>query len=165
MEMSPSTVQREATLLTEAGILRREREGRQVYYRADPDCPIFGELRGIIMKAFGPAEVLREVLAPFRERIQFAFLTGPAGTGSLPEGGAVDLMVVGKAGLEELTPALLEAQGRLQRGIRPVVMRGDQFVKRLKTGEPVVTRAMSEPLVWVLGDEYAAGRPGAAPPA
>jgi DNA-binding transcriptional ArsR family regulator len=32
---------RELKALTDAGILLREREGRQVYYRANPDSPIF----------------------------------------------------------------------------------------------------------------------------
>jgi len=42
------TVQRELKNLTDTGIITREVEGRQVYYRANEKCPIFNELRGMV---------------------------------------------------------------------------------------------------------------------
>jgi len=41
-------VQRELKNLTDTGIITREVEGRQVYYRANPECPIFAELKGMV---------------------------------------------------------------------------------------------------------------------
>ncbi len=42
--------QRELALLTGAGIIRRDVEGRQVYFRANTGCPVFGELLAILRK-------------------------------------------------------------------------------------------------------------------
>jgi len=53
VEMAPATVQREVGLLTAAGILERETEGRQVYYRAARECPIYSELRSVVLKTVG----------------------------------------------------------------------------------------------------------------
>lgn len=57
---APSLVQRDLAALTDAGILERTRDGRQVYYQANPHCPIFAELKGIATKTFGVGELLRQ---------------------------------------------------------------------------------------------------------
>ncbi len=40
--------QREMKTLTEAGIIRREVQGRQVYYQANMQCPVFAELKSLL---------------------------------------------------------------------------------------------------------------------
>ena len=49
--------------LVQAGVLLRRQEGRQVYFKPDPNCPILGELQGIMTKTSGLVDVLREILA------------------------------------------------------------------------------------------------------
>ena len=46
-------LQRELKQLTEAGIISHTSRGHQVYYQANKDCPIFDELKSIIVKMFG----------------------------------------------------------------------------------------------------------------
>src|ERR1051326_6482921 len=41
-------VQRELQRLTAAGILRRQAQGMEVYYQANPACPVFPELHTLI---------------------------------------------------------------------------------------------------------------------
>ncbi len=43
-------VQRELRNLTDAGILIKLSDGRRTYYRANPDCPIYPELRQLFYK-------------------------------------------------------------------------------------------------------------------
>jgi len=43
-------VQRELKNLTDSGIIIREVHGRQVYYKANENCPIFDELKSLITK-------------------------------------------------------------------------------------------------------------------
>ena len=40
-------VQRELKQLTDAGVIRRSVEGRQVYYQVNPDLPVFNELKSL----------------------------------------------------------------------------------------------------------------------
>ncbi len=47
--------QRELAQLTAAGIIRRDVEGRQVYFRANTACPVFAELLGILRKTGAPS--------------------------------------------------------------------------------------------------------------
>ena len=43
-------VQRELKKLFEAGIIRRTVRGRQVYYQANPQCPVYAELKSLVVR-------------------------------------------------------------------------------------------------------------------
>ena len=45
-----NTLYRELATLAAAGLLVRSTQGNQVHYRANTDCPIYDELRGILKK-------------------------------------------------------------------------------------------------------------------
>ncbi len=51
-------VQRELKQLSDAGIIQRIVRGRQVYYQANPQCPVFAELKALVMKTVGIAGIV-----------------------------------------------------------------------------------------------------------
>lgn len=65
-------VQRELARLAHSGLATVRRIGNQKHYQANPESPIFSELRGIVEKTLGLAEPLRQALArkEFRQRAQ-----------------------------------------------------------------------------------------------
>src|SRR5215210_545856 len=63
-------VQREVAALAGAGVLVREPRGRQVFYRLDPQCPIFDELKALVVKTAGLVDVLRLALAPLAAKLR-----------------------------------------------------------------------------------------------
>ncbi len=62
--------------LAETGLVRASTEGRQKYYQANADAPVFEELHGLITKTVGLAAPLRDALAPLADRIRAAFVFG-----------------------------------------------------------------------------------------
>ena len=74
--LRPSSLQRPLAALVGAGILVRTREGNRIYFRAEQANPLFRHLQGIIAKTAGIVGLLRDVLAPLRERITVAFVYG-----------------------------------------------------------------------------------------
>ena len=52
-------VQRELARLESSGLVTVHRIGNQKHYQANHNAPIFAELRGIVLKTFGVADVLR----------------------------------------------------------------------------------------------------------
>ena len=56
-------VQRELARLEASGLVTVHRIANQKHYQANRDAPIFEELRGIVFKTFGVADVLRTALA------------------------------------------------------------------------------------------------------
>ena len=52
-------VQRELKALSEAGIIRRTVRHKQVYFQANPECPVFEELKALIVKTAGGPELAK----------------------------------------------------------------------------------------------------------
>ena len=69
-------VQRELKQLSDAGIIQRTVRGRQVYYQANPQCPVFAELKALVMKTVGIAGIIQAALAPLADRIRIAAIYG-----------------------------------------------------------------------------------------
>ena len=67
-------IQRELERLSAAGILYRHAEGNRAYYRVDQDCPLFPDLRNLVLKTAAPVDKLRGLLAADEEVLQ-VFLT------------------------------------------------------------------------------------------
>lgn len=154
-ELAPATVQREVLSLAEAGILARRREGRQVYYRADPACPIFPDLQAIVLKTVGLADVLRNALEPLRQRIAAAFVFGSVAEGTSAGGSDVDLMVITRASLADVVEALRPAQERLGREINPVRVTPKEFKNRLAEGDHFLRTVLDRPKLFLIGDQDA----------
>ena len=76
-------VQREVNRLAEAGILQRSRVGRHVFFQADETCPIYEELRGMVIKTVGGAAVIADALQPLADRIEAAFILVSSPDGSV----------------------------------------------------------------------------------
>src|SRR4030095_12768690 len=93
--VSPSSLQRELAALVSADILRRRRDGNRVYFQANPDCPFLPELQGLLVKTAGMVDVLREPLAPFAKRIDWAFIYGSVARTEALAASDVDLMIIG----------------------------------------------------------------------
>src|SRR3546814_19921980 len=82
--LSPGSLHRELTALVALDVLRREQVGRQVLYRANPDCSVLPELTGLLRKTAGVVDVLRDELTPMADRIEGAFVYGSLDKGKLP---------------------------------------------------------------------------------
>ncbi|MGQ0643704.1 MAG: nucleotidyltransferase domain-containing protein [Gemmatimonadaceae bacterium] len=148
-------VQRELKQLTEAGLVHREAHGRQVYFSANRDAPIFPELQAIVQKTAGVADVLRVSLAPLIRagRIQLAWVYGSVATGKQTARSDVDLILVGDATMSEVVPALEGADRRLQREINATVYPMKELRQKLKRGLPFLKRVVAGPKLFVAGDE------------
>jgi len=145
------TVQRELKNLTDAGIIIREVQGRQVYYRANAKCPIFNELESIVRKTFGLADVLGEALAPLDKRIAFAFVYGSMASGEANSASDIDLLVVGAIDETALHKALSEAENRLGRPVNYTLMSQLEFAKRRGEKDGFLARVLSGQKIIIMG--------------
>ena len=148
-------VQRELTQLVAAGLVVREREGRQVYFSANRDAPIFPDLTAIIEKTAGAAEVLRTALAALLvgDQIAVAFIYGSVARGEQAAMSDVDLMIVGDVALASVIPSVRTAEARLGREVNPSVFPASEYRKNLKRGASFLTRVMAGPKLFIKGDD------------
>ena len=144
-------VQRELELLTSAGLLRRTVQGRQVYFQANREAPIFPELQGLFAKTSGLADILRDALASLGNQIVVAMVFGSAGRGELRASSDIDLLIVGTATFQDVVGALAGAQERLGRDINPTVFPPSEFRAKVLAHQHFLTTILKEPLLFIAG--------------
>jgi predicted nucleotidyltransferase len=152
-DVGQGAVQRELKNLASAGILQRERRGQQVHYQADPDCPVYEELRALMVKTAGLADVLRDALSSVAGDIDVAFVFGSMATGDIDAGSDVDVMIVGDVGFGQVVSELQEAQQQLGREVNPTVYPSEEFCAKLAGGHQFLSRVMEDPRVFLVGSE------------
>lgn len=154
----PGTLLRELNLLADVGILSRSKIGNQVHFQANAACPIFDELRGIMKRTAGIADVLRGALEPLRKKVDVAFVYGSIARGDESEGSDLDLMIIGKAKLVDVVEPLQEASNSLRREINPHLYPPHEFARRIGVGEPFLRRVMEDKKIFVIGDSHDLGK-------
>jgi predicted nucleotidyltransferase len=151
----PSSLQRELAALTRAGIIERREDGRQVYYQANANSPIFSELKGIVTKTFGVADFVREVLRPHEKRIRVAFIYGSVAKGTEAPGSDIDLFVVGDLPPSEISIDLDKITVELRRRVSLTSYSVDEFVRMHAEENSFITRVLARPVIWLIGDRDA----------
>jgi predicted nucleotidyltransferase len=144
-------VQRELHLLTRAGLLRRTVTGRQVYFQAERESPIFPELQQLLLKTAGTADALRESFVPLADRLDIVLIFGSAARGQLQRESDIDLLVVGEVAFADVVGAVGIAQKRLGRDVNPTVYRPTEFRRKLAERHHFLTSVLAEPHVFVIG--------------
>jgi predicted nucleotidyltransferase len=146
-------VQRELELLTAAGILRRTVQGRQVYFQANREAPIFPELKSLFAKTAGLTDVLRDALAVLGSQVLVAFVFGSAARGELRPDSDIDLLVVGEANFQDVVGALASAQERLGRDVNPTVYPSSEFQSKLRARHHFLTTVLKGPKMFIVGGD------------
>ena len=154
IRLGSGAVQRDLEHLTSAGVLTRTVEGRQTYYQANTKSPVFSELRGLIRKTFGIAEVLRSGLEAIGSQIRVAFVYGSVAKGSETSASDIDLMIVGDdISLEMMVSALADSQAELGREINPSFYSTEDFCRKLAQGHHFLKTVLNGPKLFIIGDE------------
>jgi predicted nucleotidyltransferase len=153
-ESGIGAVHRELATLEASGLVTATRIGNQKHYQANRASPIFEELRGIVVKTFGVADVLREALAPLAARIRAAFIYGSVAKGSDTAASDIDLMVISnEATYSDLFALAAEAERRLGRKVNPTVYTPAELRKKVAAKNAFATRVLEQPKVFVSGSE------------
>lgn len=147
-------MQRELEGLSQAGLITVRRQGNQKHYQANAASPVFAELRGLVLKTMGLADVLTAALAPLAARIESAFVYGSMANGEDTARSDVDLMVVSPdLAYGELFGALEGASTALGRRVNPTLYPPQEFARRVAEDQAFVTRVMQQPKIWLIGRE------------
>jgi predicted nucleotidyltransferase len=149
---SVSSVQREITRAEQAGVVSSRRLGNVRLVKA-ADSPLTAPLTELLLRSFGPRQVLAEQLAGV-EGIEGAYLFGSWAARYAGEVGRppadLDVLVIGTPDRDELDDAAQRAGARLAREVN-ITIRSPAWWKEGTDGFHVdVTR---RPLVAVFGEE------------
>lgn len=146
-------LQRELKLLAGAGVIRRSEIGQQAFFKANAACPVFHELRNLIIKTFGVADVIRAALSPLTDKIQTAFIFGSMVSGEIKQDSDLDVMIIGRIKFTGVVAALSPAQETLAREINPSVYPPAEFRSKLAEGHHFLKTVLSAPKIFLIGNE------------
>lgn len=145
-------VQRELKRLAEAGIISRTTRGHRVDYQVNRDCPLFDELKSLIAKTAGLADVLRKALDPLARKIEMAFIYGSQANGTAGADSDVDLMVVGQVNELDLHRAIARAEEKLVRAVNYTLMDRKEFDRRRSEKEGFLERVLNGKMIFIVGN-------------
>lgn len=149
-------VQRELDGLCAAGLITSRKQGNQRHFQANALSPVYAELRGLVLKTSGLADVLRTALAPLAPQIECAFVFGSLARQQDAAQSDVDVLLVSASlGYADVFSALEPAAHTLGRKVNPTLYTPQEFAQRQQKDNAFVTRVMQQPKMWLIGEEQA----------
>ncbi len=144
--------------LEEMDLVTARRDGNRPYYSANKVHPLHNDIRSLVMKTIGLAEILSDVLtgAP----ISVAFVFGSVARGGEGAQSDVDLMVIGGTGLQEVSRLLAGVSERIGREVDPHVMSAEEFGECRRAEDHFLKRVIGSQKLFVVGDEDELARLG-----
>ena len=145
---------RELAKLSAVGLITVNKIGNQKHYQANRNTPIFDELRGIVLKTLGMADILRQGLLPMADKISVAFIYGSIAKGTDTAKSDIDVMVIGEnIDYPEVYSALMPAEAQLGRKVNPTLYNKADVIKKLRAENAFLTRILAQPKIFLIGSE------------
>ena len=157
---SVGAVQRELKNLTKVGLVIRTALGSQVFYQANRDAPIFSEMHSLVNKTVGIFSMLRSALRLLSTQVAVAFVYGSVARQAETAQSDIDLMVVGKASIDDVISNLASVEKNTGRPINPTVYSVSEFKAKIADGNHFLRAVVKDPKVFLLGDEDKLGKVG-----
>ncbi len=147
-----ATVRQELKRLARLGLVVPRKDGNRTYFTSNPSHPLFPEIRSLVLKTCGLADVLRVALRT--EDVRCAFVFGSMARGAATSESDLDLMVIGDLGLRRVSALLSGVGARLGREVNPHVLTPSEFARRRREGEHFVTSVLTTPRIFIVGSEH-----------
>jgi predicted nucleotidyltransferase len=147
-------VLRELEKLNSVGLLSMERMGNQKLYRANKKSNLFFELRSMVLKTFGLANVLQDALSHIFPKIYLAFIYGSVAKHEDTAESDIDLMIIADGlSYAELYPLLETVQTKLGRIINPTCYEPAEWAKKRKALNNFIEQVIKHPKIFIKGSD------------
>ena len=150
--LNDSTLRQELRKLVRLDLVQSRKDSNRVYYRAKTENPLYPEIRNLVLKTTGLADVFKSALED--KRIRMAFVFGSIARGEEKAGSDVDLMVIGQLGLRDLSRLLSGIEEKIGREVNPHVLHEEEFRRRIRAKEHFVSNVMETPKIFIVGSQH-----------
>ena len=124
LHVSSNAVREELNQLTKTKLLLSEKNGRNVFYTANNDHPLFPELRSMVSKVMGLDQVIESILTRLGD-LEKAYIIDDYAEGK--DTGIIDLVLVGNIDQYHLNDLSRKTEQYIKRKIRSLVLNRDEF--------------------------------------
>ena len=122
--VSTNAVREELNQLTKTEILKSEKNGRQIYYMANQEHPLFPELKSMVSKVMGIDRVIDGIVNRLGG-LEIGYLIDDYAEGK--DTGIIDLLLVGDIDQYHLNDLSRKTERYIKRKIRYLVLSRDEF--------------------------------------
>ena len=122
--VSTNSVREELNQLTKTELLKSEKNGRQVYYTANPQHPLFPELKSMVGKVMGIDQVIDGIVNRLGD-LERAYLIDDYAEGK--DTGIIDLLLVGNIDQYHLNDLSRKTERYIKRKIRLLVLSREEY--------------------------------------
>jgi len=122
--VSTNSVREELNQLTRTELLTSQKSGRQVFYKANQEHPLFPELKSIVSKVMGIDQVVDGIVTRLGD-LERAYLLDDYAEGK--DTGIIDLLLVGDIDQYHLNDLSRKTERYIKRKIRSLVLSRDEF--------------------------------------
>jgi len=124
LHVSTNAVREELNQLTKTKLLTSEKEGRNVFYTANSDHPLFPELRSMVSKVMGLDQLIESILTRLGD-LEKAYIIDDYAEGK--DTGIIDLVLVGNIDQYHLNDLSRKTERYIKRKIRSLTLTGEEF--------------------------------------
>ena len=124
-DVSPSQVKDELDNLTKAGLLSREKGGRQINYSANTGHSLYPELSSMVKKAMGMDRILESIVRRLGN-LEQAYIIDDYAEGK--DTGIIDLVLIGVIDKDNLNDLVTKSEKYIERKIRTLIISADENV-------------------------------------
>jgi len=121
---STNSVREELNQLTSTKLLKSEKSGRQVFYKANQEHRIFPELKSIVGKVMGIDQVIDSIVSRLGD-LECAYLIDDYAEGK--DTGIIDLLLIGDINQYHLNDLSRKTERYIKRKIRSLVLSRDDY--------------------------------------
>jgi len=121
---STNSVREELNQLTSTKLLKSEKSGRQVFYKANQEHPLFPELKSIVGKVMGIDQVIDSIVSRLGD-LECAYLIDDYAEGK--DTGIIDLLLIGDINQYHLNDLSRKTERYIKRKIRSLVLSRDDY--------------------------------------
>ncbi len=122
--VSTNAVREELNQLTKTNLLKSERNGRSVYYQANPEHALFPELKSMVSKVMGIDQVIESIITRLG-KLEKAYLIDDYAEGK--DTGIIDILLVGDINEYHLNDLSRKTERYINRKIRVLVMSATEY--------------------------------------
>lgn len=152
MDEEINAVRRELAHLEKTGLLSKERRANRLYYGLRKDYPLYYDLMDLIVKtsALGGNILKNKVKLG---KVKYVMISGKYARNKNRAVNDVDLLMVGKVVIPELSQLIRQEEVRRESEINYTVMSEEEFEFRKKRRDPFVMDILKGSRIMIIGDE------------
>ena len=145
-------IRRELTKLKKIGLFSSEKVGNLVYFSLNKKCPLYNEIKSVVLKTVGLGDVFKKNLQKLKG-IKYAFIYGSFAKGEEIAGSDIDIMIVGNVAQNELVSALHKVEDQIGRIVNYVCFTQQELKERIKKQNHFIINVMKDKKIMIVGDK------------